>query len=98
MSYILITADFPEVTPAHFTQISGNLEQKYWKKVDENSCCVNTTWYRFFPNDISEETAKNTAIRNFTESSNLYCEPRLVIHFGVNKPTFHGHLIVSLSL
>ena len=98
MSYILITADFPGVKPDQCNKITSDLEQKYWKKVNEEDANINTAWYRFFPNDITEETAKNTAIRNFRESSNLYCEPRLVIHFGANKPEFHGYLITSLSL
>ena len=98
MSYILITADFPGVASDNHVYISSNLEQKYWRKVSEQDTCINTTWYRFFPNDISEETAKNTAIRNFIDSSNLYCAPKLVLHFGINRPTFHGYPITSLSL
>jgi len=98
MSYILISAEFPEVTPEHYNHIASELEQRYWRKSNEQEISINTTWLRFFPNDISEETAKNTAIRNFKEACNLYCGPRLVIHFGANRPQFHGYMVTSLSL
>lgn len=98
MSYILITADFPGLSTEHYVHISSSLEQKYWRRVSESETGINTAWYRFFPNDISEETAKNTAIRNFADSCNLYCQPRLVVHFGENRPTFHGYPVTSLSL
>jgi len=98
MSYIFISADFPETTPEQHTRIISGLEQKYWRKADEREGSICNAWYRFFPNDISEETAKNTAVRNFAEACNLYCEPRLIVHFGANKPSFHGYFTTSMSL
>jgi hypothetical protein len=98
MSYILISADFPGITPERAAQVASGLEQKYWRKSNEQESSINTAWYRFFPNDISEETAKNTAVHNFIEASNLYCEPRLIIHFGPNKPSLHGYEVTSMSL
>jgi hypothetical protein len=90
MSYVLVTADFPGVSSTDRDKIYKCLEEKYWKKVTELGRDITTAWYDSFKDDVSEKGAINTTISDFENCSKPYCKPKLVIHWGPNKPTFHG--------
>lgn len=90
MAYVLVSADFPGVTTDQRDKIYKCLEEKHWKKVKELGRDISTVWYGFFEEGGSEVGATQTAINDFENCSKPYCKPKLVIHWGPNKPTFHG--------
>ncbi len=48
------------------------------------------TRYAYFAVGVSESGAISAAKTHFDTCSEPYCKPKLVIHFGENRPTFHG--------
>ena len=89
MSYVLVTADFPRVTSDQRKIIYACLEKKNWKKIHEPGRDIDTVWEGFFETQL-ESQAIDIAIENFDSCSKPYCRPKLVIHWGPNKPTCHG--------
>ena len=90
MSYILVTADLPDVSTDQRKAIYKCLEEKKWNKITEFGRDVSTAWYASFGESTSEKDAIATTINEFVACSQPYCKPKLVIHWGPNKPTFHG--------
>jgi len=90
MSYVLVTADFPGVTTEQRDRIYKCLEEKMWHKVKEFGRDISTVWWASFKESVSEEGAIRTTISDFENCSKPYCKPKLVIHWGPNKPTFHS--------
>ena len=91
MSYILLTADFPGVNSAQRTKIYECLEKELWNKVAEPGRDISTVWFAAFKEDVTEKSAIQIAINDFEGCAKPYgCKPKLVIHWGPNRPTFHG--------
>jgi len=89
-SYILVTADFPDVTSAGRNKIYECLNIEKWKKVTEHDRDISTVWYASFNDNVSEQEAIEITKSDFDNCSKNYCKPKLVIQWGPNKPTFHG--------
>lgn len=89
-SYVLVSADFPGITSSQRDKIYACLEKEKWKKVTEPGRDISTTWYASFNNDVSESSAIKITKDDFDTCCNGYCEPKLVIHWGQSKPTFHN--------
>ena len=90
MAYVLVTADFPGVKSDEREKIYRCLREKLWYKVTELGRDISTTWYASFQSDGTEAGAIFTAKSDFENCAKPYCKPKLVIHWGPNKPTFHG--------
>lgn len=88
MPYILVTADFPGVLSENRKKINECLNTKNIKKVHEPGRDIDTVWEAYSTSD--ETTAINNVIKIFEDCCKLYCKPKLVIHYGPNKPTRHG--------
>jgi hypothetical protein len=90
MSYVLVSADFPDVTTTQRDTIYKCLDDKKWIKVRELGRDISTTWYASFEGSVTEIVAIEITISDFVNCSKPYCKPKLVIHWGPNKPTFYG--------
>ena len=90
MSYVLVSADFPGVSSDQRGKIYECLEKEKWIKVKEFGRDVSTVWYASFKDNVTEENSIHVTIKDFENCSKPYCKPKLVIHWGPNKPTFHG--------
>ena len=90
MSYIMVTADFPKVTPEQRQKIYDCLKGKNWVKVEDPGRDISTTWQGSFDDSSLEDNCKTTAINNFVECSKAYCKPKLVIHWGPHQPKTSG--------
>ena len=90
MSFVLVTADFPDVTSTQRQSIYYCLDENKWKKVTELGRDVSTVWYAEFSSEVSESSAIRISIDEFEKCSKPYCRPKLVLHWGPNKPTFHN--------
>lgn len=90
MSYILVTADFPGIDTEQRNAIYECLEKKHWKKVKEYGRDISTVWHGTFAAGTTEAVAITTTKTDFDNCSKPYCKPKLVIHWGPNKPTFHN--------
>lgn len=90
MSYVIVTADFPDVTTEQRTKIYKCLQDKKWQKITELERDISTVWYASFKAEVDEKSAINLTIDEFVNCSKQYCRVKLVIHYGPNKPTFHG--------
>lgn len=86
----MVSADFPGVDSTQREAIYKCLKEKKWNKVVEFGRDITTIWYAFFVAEASESGAIAVAKSDFDKCSEPYCKPKLVIHFGENKPTFHG--------
>lgn len=91
MAYILVTADFPNITSEKRDEIYECLKTKKWNKVTEPSRDISTTWYASFEEGITENEAIQITKREFDNCSSPK-KPKLAIHWGPNKPTFHNLL------
>ena len=89
-SYVLVTADFPGVNSEQRNKIYECLSTEKWKKINEFGRDISTVWYASFEDKATQEGAIETAIDDFDNCAKPYCKPKLVIHWGPNKPTFHG--------
>jgi hypothetical protein len=85
-----VSADFPGVSSDQREKIYECLKGESWKKVMELGRDISTTWYASFKNEVSEASAISITISDFEKCSKTYCKPKLVIHWGPNKPTFDG--------
>lgn len=90
MAYILVTADFPDVTSEQRNKIYECLKTKQWNKVTEFGRDITTAWYTSFKEGVSEASAIKVTMDDFDTCSRPHCKPKLVIHWGTNKPTFHN--------
>jgi hypothetical protein len=89
MPYVLVTADFPNVKNEERNIIYECLKEKKWTKITEPGRDIDTVWEGYWES-VEEKKAIETAIIEFTACSKNYCNPKLVIHFGPNKPTRHN--------
>ena len=89
-SYVLVTADFPGVNSDQRKKIYECLDKEKWKKVTEPGRDIDTVWYASFAETVSEKDAIDLAISDFVSCCKPHCKPKLVVHWGPNKPTFHG--------
>ena len=90
ISYVMVSADFPGVTPVERTKIYECLKEKKWKKVTEPGRDIDTVWYASFKDGVSEKSAKRISKDDFESCSKGYCTPKLTIHWGPNTPSFHN--------
>jgi hypothetical protein len=90
MSYVLVTADFPDVTDRERDEIYKCLEEKHWHKVHEHSRDIETVWWAVFENDVTEQNAIRMGIDDFVACSDEYCACKLALQWGPNKPKFYG--------
>jgi len=90
MSYVLVSADFPGITSEQRTKIYECLKVNHWIKVQESGRDISTVWYASYTDSVSEKDAIQASINYFVNCSKLYCRPKLVLHWGPNKPTFYG--------
>ncbi len=90
MPYVLITADFPGVSKEDRDKINECLEMKHVNKVREPGRDIDTVWEAYFGSDTLESNAIKGIISIFEECCKGYCKPKLVLHWGQNKPTRHG--------
>jgi hypothetical protein len=89
MGYVLITADFPEVSSAQRDLIYKCLEQKNIVKIREFERDISTVWQAYYPNLVEADDIKNT-ISLFEACSSPFCKPKLVMEWGPNKPVYHN--------
>ena len=89
-SYIMVSADFPGVSPVERNKIYECLKEKKWKKVTEPSRDIDTVWYASFTDNATEAGAKLTARNDFESCSKPYCTPKLAVHWGPNLPSFYN--------
>ena len=87
MGYVLVTADFPEVTANQRKEIYERLDQEKWRKITEYGRDISTVWQAKFEDNIIEARAKAISKSDFENCSSPYCTPKLVIHFGPGEPT-----------
>jgi len=90
MAYVMVTADFPNVTSQQREKIYECLKNEKWTKVTEPGRDIDTVWYASFVEAVSEEEAIRISINDFVKCSKPYCSPKLALHWGPHKPTFHG--------
>jgi hypothetical protein len=90
MSFVLVTADFPDITNEQRTEIYEKLVLEKYVKVHEKSRDIDTVWYAKFAETITEAKCLEITINEFNECSKPYCKPKLVLHWGPNRPTFSG--------
>ena len=90
MSYVMISADFPDVDTAQRNAIYECLKNEKWQKVTEFGRDITTIWYVKFKDHVSEASAIQISVKHFQQCAQPYYRPKLVIHWGPNKPTFHG--------
>ncbi len=83
MSFVLVTADFPEIESSEFDVIFSRLEQENWIKLHEHSNPVNTIWFNAITTERQDEAIR-TARHNFTACCIPYCIPRLKMEWGTN--------------
>lgn len=88
MGYVMVSADFPGVTATQRQQIYECLEKNHWTKVTDFGRDISTVWYASY--STAGDVAIKAAINRFKECSSLYCEPKLVAHYGPDKPKKHG--------
>ena len=81
MSFVLVTADFPEIGAEEFNVIFSRLEQANWIRMHDHSNAVNTLWFNGYAEAKPEEAIK-VARHNFTSCCIPYCIPRLSIEWG----------------
>lgn len=86
----MVSADFPDVDSAQRKVIYDCLEKKGWIKVREFGRDISTVWHGSFNSETSEARAREICIENFVSCSKPHTSPKLVIHWGPNKPTFFG--------
>lgn len=89
MAYVLITADFPEVTSDQLNKIYECLNRNNIIKITEFGRDISTSWIAYFTY-ASEQDAIKVTIEHFINCSNPHCKPKLVLQWGPNKPTLHG--------
>ena len=90
MSYVTVSADFPSVTTEQRKKIYECIKEKGWTKVIEPGRDIDTVWYAQFTDAASEQGCINTTKADFVDCSKPYCNPKLVMQWGPNKPAFHG--------
>ena len=86
----MATADFPGVTNTQREKIYECLKEKLWKKVTEPGRDIDTVWYASFKDSVSKESAIKISINDFVTCSEKYCDVKLALHWGPDKPSFHG--------
>lgn len=89
MPYVTVIAEFPNITLAARETICACLEIDKWKQVSELSKGKSMVWYAYFRSAVTENIAIQIAINDFETYSQVYCKPRLLIQYGLNKPTIH---------
>ncbi|MCX6158551.1 MAG: hypothetical protein NTY74_11300 [Ignavibacteriae bacterium] len=89
MGYVLVSADFSGVTSTQRDKIYECLEKKNWTKLTNIGRDISTSWFGNFNSSVSEQTALETSINNFVDCSKPYTKPKLVLHYGHNKPTIY---------
>ena len=87
MGYVMVSADFPDVTSAQRDIIYDCLEKKNWTKFTNIGRDISTSWFGYFSSEVSEQSALEISKRNFVDCSKQYTTPKLALHFGNNKPT-----------
>lgn len=90
MSYVLVSADFPGISSEQRTKIYECLKKNNWIKVQEPGRDISTAWYASYGDSIIEKMAIQASIDYFVNCSKPFCTPKLVLHWGPNRPTFHG--------
>lgn len=88
MSYVMVSADFPEISPKQRQKIYARLEKENWTKVIEQG--IGAVWYASFVSNVSEETAKIIAWTEFEACAVPFCVPKLSVHWGPHKPSFYN--------
>ena len=64
MPYVLVTADFPNITTEERRKIYSCLTGKSWVKIHELERDIDTVWQGFFSDTVSEASAIRTAIND----------------------------------
>jgi len=88
-SYVMVTADFPNVDAGERTKIYECLEKKDWTKVSDIGRDISTVWYASFKEGISYEKAISITKNDFMDCAGPYTTPKLAIHAGPNKPSIY---------
>jgi hypothetical protein len=81
MSFVLATADFPELEKDALDAIYTCLKNRNWIRLDERTSIHNTLWFNETPSAAREEAIK-TASNNFNSCCIPYCIPRLQLEWG----------------
>lgn len=87
MSWVMVTADFPNVSSDQRQRIYDCLERAKWKKVENIGRDISTVWYARFEENVSDEVAIQISDADFIGCSKPYTIPKLAIHVGSHKPT-----------
>lgn len=84
--FIGVNAEFPRIESEQMEQIFNRLREKKWVKIKNIGRGFSTLWFARFKDDVDFDTALLLAEKEFTQCSEPYAKPKLVIHAGYNKP------------
>ena len=84
MSFVLVTADFPEIERVEFDAIFNKLQTQNWVKMHDHILPVNTIWFYGLVPEQPEEAIK-IARHNFTSCCIPFCIPRLALEWGASE-------------
>ncbi len=87
--YVMVTADFPDVTSDERAKIYECLEKKNWTKIHNTGRDIDTVWYAQFKDGATYEGVIRTSKNDFCDCSKEYTKAKLAIMVGENKPTIH---------
>ena len=83
MSFVVDTADFPEIGEEKTAIIFDRLEKGNWIKLHDHNRMEHTIWFYSVAPEPPEEAIK-TARHNFTACCIPYCIPRLAVEWGTS--------------
>jgi hypothetical protein len=84
--FIGVNAEFPRIENDHIEEIFNRLREKKWVKIKNIGRGCSTLWFARFKDEVDLDTALLLAEKEFTQCSEPYAKPKLVIHAGYNKP------------
>jgi hypothetical protein len=83
MSFVLVTADFPEILSEEISEIFNRLEEQNWIKLHDHQLPVNTIWFNTVMTGKVEDAIK-AARHNFTACCIPICIPKLALEWGTS--------------
>lgn len=89
MPYVMVNAVYSDVSQDQQKNIFSCLKSKQWKKLEEFGDGFNSVWIAKFTPGHSENAILQETKNDFISCARGYCTPKLLIHYGNNKPFLH---------